>query len=128
MATRQLLILKIDDSEFNVKPNSLTLKKGAGEATVRTQSSGSGVATVTSTNYETKKSMASFEMLNTPDNIDAKDNLLISREGHVLEFIYSDGGSDVMTGATLINDPDEDLSYEGGLELEFEGNPIVQGN
>ena len=116
--------IQVNNETISIIPNSFKYKGGLGERSVRTQSAGgSAVDVVATENVETKKSMVTFEMINTAENIS------LSEDWHGLfnaNAITASDNNQNFTKAfgnmTMINDPEVTLSQDGNLTVEFEGS------
>ena len=116
--------IQVNNETISIIPNSFKYKNGRGERTIRTQSSGgSAVDVVMTENAETKKSMATFEMLNTAKNIslvedwqDALNANAITASDNNQNFTKS------FANMTVINDPEIGLAQDGNISIEFEGS------
>ncbi len=113
----------VNDITVNVAPNSVKYKSGKGEKNVKVQSAGNGnVSTVVSTNIETAKGMVSFEVQSTTQSILLKEQWQSVNGGNVIEI---DSVNVTMTNATMVNDPDINLTDDGTVEVVFEGTALV---
>ena len=118
---------QVNNETISIIPNSLKYKSGRGERSVRTQSSGgSAVDVIMTENAETKKSMVTFEMLNTAKNISSVEDWQDALNGNAITI--SDNNQNftkAFANMTVINDPEVTLSQDGNLTIEFEGSAAV---
>lgn len=116
--------IQVNNETIAIVPNSFKYKGGRGERTIRTQSSGGSAVDVVSTeNAETKKSMVTFEMINTAKNIslveDWQDNL---NANAITASDNNQNFTKAFSNMTVINDPEVALSQDGSISVEFEGS------
>lgn len=122
--------ITVNDDPIAVIPNSVKYSEGEGETTVRTTSGGgSSVVVIISDNAEDKKGMVSFDLANTVTDI---DNARIWKQNAGLNTVAISGElqngqqfNRVMNQATIINNPEIELSTEGKLTLTWEGSQMV---
>jgi len=118
--------IKVNKAAINIMPNTFIQKSGAGEDKVAPTVNGDNVEMVVSKDLETAKSMMSWSMPSTSENITLINKWKTLPGGIVIEV--ADPNSDftsTMTFGTLINDPEEPLQAEGDIDLEFEGNKLA---
>lgn len=116
--------IQVNNETISIVPNSFKYKNGRGERNIRTSSAGGSAADVIFTeNAETKKSMVTFELPNTPGNIslveDWQDLLnanAITASDNNQNFTKS------FANMAVINDPEVSLSQDGNISIEFEGS------
>lgn len=116
--------IQVNNETISIIPNSFKYKNGRGERTIRTQSSGgSAVDVVMTENAETKKSMVTFEMLNTAENISlAEDWQDLLNANAITASDNNNNFTKAFGNMTVITDPEITLSQDGNLTLEFEGS------
>jgi len=113
----------VNDIAVFVAPNSVKYKSGKGEKNVKVQSAGNGnITNVVSTDITTAKGMVSFEVQSTRQAILLKEQWQGVNGGNVIEL---DSVNLTMTNATMINDPDINLTDDGTVEIVFEGSSLV---
>ena len=119
--------IQVSNETISIIPNSFKYKGGLGERNVRTQSAGgSSVDVVMTENAETKKSMVSFELINTAGNISLMEDWHAALNAN--SITASDNNQNFtksFANMTMINDPEVTLSQDGNLTVEFEGSPAV---
>lgn len=117
----------INDRTIAIVPDSVTFKGGFGETTIRPQSAGGGnVEMVKSLNAETLKSMVKFALLPTTENNDLIDDWQNRSKGDGNGILLSDGAfAKSFKNMYVTSDPERNLSSDGTMEVEFEGNPTV---
>tara|TARA_R110000772_G_C13310322_1_gene440400 strand:- start:10206 stop:10598 length:393 start_codon:yes stop_codon:yes gene_type:complete len=119
--------IQVNNETISIIPNSFKYKGGRGERSIRTQSSGgSAVDVVMTENAETKKSMVTFEMLNTAKNIGLAEDWQDALNANAITA--SDNNQNftkAFANMTVINDPEVTLSQDGNLTIEFEGSAAV---
>ena len=108
-------------------PNTLKFKTGKGERNVRAASGGgSSVQMVVTTNVETKKSMVSFEMMNTKANFETVQKNVDLFDQNAVELVDPQSGfATAISNLTVINDPEMSLSQDGNITVEMEGAPVA---
>lgn len=106
-------------------PNTLSFDKGTPEKNVRPQVIGGGrVRNITTSNFETAKSMLKFDMISTSDNIEILDRWTSNDGGNVFTYTPEDGGDPIVfRGMTVINKPEVTVSQDSSLSIELEGDP-----
>lgn len=106
-----------------IVPNSLTMKIGAGESVVKTETYGSGsVEPVFFENLETKKGYLKFSVLSKDITLD-KIAEYKKNKGDNVFLVVTKENSFTFTSMALITDPEVAFSSDGEVELEFEGSP-----
>lgn len=115
--------VNVNNQAVFIIPNSCMYTEGKGEQTVSTQVSGSNVETVLSDNAETKMSKVSFELSNTPANIETA-RLWKSLENNNGIIIQDDSGfTRTFTNMTLTADYEVNLGTGGNIPIEMMGDP-----
>ena len=106
-------------------PNTLSFDKGTPEKNVRPQVVGDGrVVNVTTSNFETAKSMLKFDMISNSNNIAQLDSWVANDGENVLTYTPEDDGDPIVfRGMTVINKPEITISQDGQFSVELEGNP-----
>lgn len=124
--------VRINNVTVSIVPNSFVPNLGLGEINTRSASAGgNSVEPVHTVNAETKISTWTFEVYPTPDNIKSiaewKNN--VGRNAiSAIEDLGDDGALTLsLTTASLINDPDLNLSSDGTISLEWKGAQTVIG-
>ena len=117
--------VEVNNDIIAIVPNSLVSRGGKGTKTVRPQSSGGGnVEMVISEDATTKKSYIKFELMPTSANIDLIKSWQDSITG-VAIGISDSSYNESYRNMVMINDPDLNLTAEGTIECQFEGNPVA---
>lgn len=113
----------VNDITRFVVPDSVKYKSGGGERTVLVQSAGNGnVQPVVSRDVNTFKGMIQFSVRSTAEAIAAKEEWQSNEGNNVIEL----GSVNLtMNNATMINDPEINLSSDGVVEIQFEGSQLV---
>lgn len=117
--------VEIDGFPIYIRPNSLKYTDGRGEVTVRTQSAGDNVTEAVFTdNAELKISMVSFEMQNTVENLRKVTRDWRNTNFHTIR-IYDTGFTGTFQNMMLSNDPEYEVTADGGISLEWKGDPGI---
>lgn len=116
--------IQVNNETIAIVPNSFKYKGGRGDRAVRTQSSGgSAVDVVMTEDAETKKSMVTFEMINTETNIGLVEDWQDALNANAITA--SDNNQNftkAFSNMTVITDPEISLSQDGSFTVEFEGS------
>lgn len=118
----------INDTRILVVPN--TLKVTFGRPTVKVTSSifGNTTRRVSSINLEDVVGKIEFKADSTPGNLELLvDFKSISTPELTLDIAIQDFSSNrflLMSGASIVNDPQVDAFVEGKFDIMIEGNPI----
>lgn len=127
----QQYILYLNGTPTLYVPNTLTVKLGLGTTNVRTEVNGSVTETVHSDDATERKSMVKFDVIPKDLDSDIQPLRLISslkqNTGSNSIQLVSQNGNVVITLSkqSLINDPEANLSSDGVISLEFEGDPAI---
>lgn len=124
--------VRINDATIAIVPNTFNPTLGGGEINVRAASSGgNSIETVHSSNAETKLSTWMFEIYPTPENIrnvrEWQNNIGLNTVAAIETLVDGQSISLSLTTASLINDPELNLSSDGTISLEFKGAQTVVG-
>jgi len=116
--------IQVNNETIAIIPNSFKYKGGRGERTVRTQSSGgSSVDVVATENAETKKSMVTFEMINTAGNISLYEDWQdLFNANAITASDNNQNFTKAFANMTVITDSEIALSQDGNLTVELEGS------
>jgi len=115
----------VNDVPIEIVPNTSKHKIGAGETTVRFASTGGGGGrTIHTEDAETKVSMISFDMYNTPDTESLIRGWKQNIGANVVKGVQSGIGPIVGTFMSMTNDPDFEDSADGVVTVEFQGDPL----
>lgn len=116
--------IQVNNETISIVPNSFKYKNGRGERKVRTSSAGGSATDVVFTeDAETKKSMVSFELINTPTNIAlAEDWQDLLNANAITASDNNQNFTKSFANMAVINDPEVSLSQDGTLTIEFEGS------
>ena len=114
----------LNNETISVVPNSISMKLGAGESVVKTETFGNGsVEPVYFENLETKKSMLKFSVM--PKDVSlSKIKEWKASKGNNVALLITPENSFTFTSLALISDPDIVFSSDGEIELEFNGAPV----
>ena len=124
--------IRINDETISIVPNSVMVTLGGGEVNSRAASAGgNAIEIVHSSNAETKVGKINFDVYPTPDAISKITTWQRSIGANTAQVVgnLSDGSqfSLTMDTASLINDPELELSADGVISLEFSGAPVAFG-
>lgn len=124
--------VRVNDQTIAIVPNSFNPTLGGGEVSVRAASSGgNSIETVHSSNAETKISKWMFEVHPTADNVKAIQEWQQNIGSNTVAAIetLADGSSLSLslTTASLVNDPELNMSADGTISLEFQGAQTAVG-
>ncbi|MEE9159931.1 MAG: hypothetical protein V3U60_16290 [Gammaproteobacteria bacterium] len=117
--------LEVNDEVVAYLSNSLSFNRGGGEVSVIAQTvGGGGIEAVTTTDAETRLGMVKFSMRSTAKS----DQLLTSWQNKVSKNVVrisdqATGVAYVLTGASVVNNPDLETGADGAVEIEFTGVP-----
>lgn len=113
----------VNDITVFVVPDSVMYKSGKGERKVLPQSAGNGnVQQVVSRDVNTFKGMVKFSVRSTTESIALKEQWQNNEGANVIEL----GSVNLtMNNATMINDPEINLTSDGVVEMEFEGAQLI---
>lgn len=113
----------VNDVTVFVVPNSVSYKSGKGERSVLIQSAGNGnVQPVVSTDTDTFKGMIKFSVRSTEEAIALKEQWQSNGSNNVIEL---GSVNKTMNRATMLGDPEINLTSDGVVELEFEGAQLI---
>jgi hypothetical protein len=114
--------ITINNEVIQIVPNSAVLKLGLGETTTEVVSAGNGnTDVVNGSNVETKKSMLSFGLKNTGDNIALYKRLKVLIGGLTVSIAESTDLNTIIKTATIMNDPEFTFSNDSNITVEIEG-------
>jgi hypothetical protein len=117
----------INNQTIGIVPNTLTYTEGFGDQSVVTQSGGNGsIETVYYDNAENKRTMVSFELRNTAENIALARGWKTNLNQNTITV--SDNNADfqrTVRNAALTNDYEVNLQSDGTISLEFYGDQTV---
>ncbi len=117
--------LEVNDEVIAYLSNSLAYNRGGGEVNVVAQTvGGGGIEAVSTTDPETRLGMVKFSMRSTARS----DQLLSAWQNAIAENVVriSDSATEisfVLTGASVVNNPDLETGADGTVEVEFKGVP-----
>lgn len=117
--------LEVNDEVIAYLSNSLAYNRGGGEVSVVAQTvGGGGIEAVSTTDAETRLGMAKFSMRSTAKS----DQLLSAWQNNIAENVVRISDTDtgisfVLTGASVVNNPDLETGADGAVEVEFKGVP-----
>jgi hypothetical protein len=107
-------------------PNSLSYKDGLGEQTVKTQSAGGGqVETVYFDDAESKMGSVKFQIFPTGEGIEAAKDWKTLLNTNAIILTSPNGFTRAFQNMAMINDPDNNLSSDGSIDIEFMGDPAI---
>ena len=116
--------LRINNEAKAIVANSFKFTEGDGETTVETQMVGKTPELVTSDSGEDKKSIFSFEMMNTASNIDYIRGIKKNPGNNVVDAAEA-GFARVFQQASITNDPEKELSATGKISVEMCSLPAI---
>lgn len=120
--------IRVNNLSVGFKPNSLVIKTGKGENSVKGVSEGGGNSGIAkSENVETRVGMIKFSLFSTNIDIESFNvwksiNISI---GNIIKVIDENFNA-TMSGAIVINDPDIAMGVDESFEVEFEGGVIIE--
>ena len=117
-------LVRINNEPFPIIANSCKFNEGDGETTVEIQMVGNEPETVESDSGEDKKSMFSFDVMNTEENIKKLRGLKKNTGANVVDM-SEDGFKRVFRKASITNNPDVELSATGKISVEWESLPAI---
>lgn len=125
-------VVRINDETISIVPNTFNPTLGGGEINVRAASAGgNSIDPVHTANAETKISTWMFEIYSTPANIRNIKGWQNGIGQNTVAGIETLGdGTSIslsLTQASLVNDPELNLSADGTISLEFKGAQTVIG-
>lgn len=120
-------VVSVNNTAIVYVPGSLKYNEGLGETKMVSQAGGGGqVQIAVAEDITTKKGKVSFELLPTATNIALARTWKVNSNANVVKL--SATGSDfskTFTAAAIVNDYEVNLSADGKIGLNFEGNPAV---
>jgi hypothetical protein len=123
--------VQINDETISIVPNSLVVTLGRGETNVRAASAGGGtITTVHTENAENKIAKITFDVYPEKVSVQQIDEWKQNIGGNtakILSRVANDPFTMSMVGASLMNDPEMNLTADGVVSLEFMGDPIQFG-
>ena len=117
-------LVRINNEPFPIVSNSFKYTEGDGETTVEIQMVGSEPETVESDSGEDKKSMCSFDVMNTEENIKKLRGLKKNPGANVVDA-SEDGFKRVFRKLSITNNYDVELSATGKISVECESLPSI---
>ncbi len=115
----------INNNPVAILPNSSKGNEGEGETTVRTQSAGGGnIELVITDNAEDKTGMFSFDLANTPQNIELARGWKKNPGVNVIEVSGEVAGvpwGRIYNQCSITNNYEFELSADGKASLEWHG-------
>lgn len=118
--------VEVNDRVIEIKPNSLKLKDGAGDITVRNQSAGGDAGTrIITEDAESKTGKVTFELITETTNIGLTQGWLRqSRQGagNVIRITGEGGFSRAFRNMRITEEPEYDIGADGSYEVMFEGD------
>lgn len=105
--------------------NTLTYHDGLGEFSVRNAVVGGGqTEQIFSEDLGSKFGMVKFSLPSTEDSAKLVREWKSNRNNNVIEIMSSSGTfTRIFTQASILGNPEVDLSTDGAVELEFNTNP-----
>ena len=122
------VIVLINNEQLAYTADSLSFSLGKGEASVRSATAGGGqVDVIYSQDLSTRVGMVKLSLPSTESNIAFVKTVKSNRNANVVELIGPTGSKFTATfsGMALINEPEFNLSSDGNIELDIQGNPAV---
>lgn len=121
--------LIINNEVVGIKPNSLSMTEGLGEADSRPQSVGGGrIEQVYSINLETAMSVVKFALRSTVENVALLRSWKTNRNQNVIQVVASNSDGDLsrtVTQALVSNDPEIPFGSDADIEVEMKGNSTI---
>lgn len=124
--------IRINDATISIVPNTFNPTLGRGEINIRAASAGgNSIESVHSSNAETKISTWMLEIYPTPANIKSiaewKDMIGQNTVSAIETLADGSSLSLSLTSASLMNDPELNLTADGTIPLEFKGAQTIIG-
>ena len=117
--------IRINNETFSIVPGSASYISGAGESSVRAQSSGNGEVTmVYSEDVTTKIAKFKVSVYATAEKLKKIKELKTNKANNYVTINDIDV-QEVLTDAAIINDPEFNFSNDGEVEIEFAGKPNI---
>lgn len=120
--------IRVNNIAIGFKPNSLSIKLGKGETSVKGVSVGGGLSDVAiSENIEDRVSMIKFSLYSTNELIDFFNiwkNMDISFGNDIK--IFDRNFNATLSQGVITNDPEIAIGVDADFEVDFKGNIIVE--
>lgn len=120
--------IRVNNVSVGFKPNSLVIKTGKGEASVKGVSHGGGLSGIAkSENIEDRVGMVKFALYSTNEDIELF-NIWKSIDisiGNIIKVVDRTFTA-TMPGAIIVNDPDINIGVDETFEIDFQGGVIVE--
>lgn len=122
--------IRVNNVTVGFKPNSLVIRLGKGEISVKGVSIGGGLSDIAkSENIEDRVGMIKFSTYSTNVDIDLL-NIWKSIDisiGNIIKVVNGNGDfTATMSGAVIANDPDIPIGVDEAFEIDFQGLPIIE--
>lgn len=122
-------LVTVNNNPVAIIPNSLSFKEGLGEQKVRAASAGGGnVEQIYANDIETNFGMVKFSLPSTIANVEVVRAWKVNRNQNLVQIVATNADgtlSRTFSQASLLNDPEANLTSEGNIEVEFNSNPAV---
>ena len=116
----------VNNSPVLIMPNSVSYTEGFGEYQKRVVAAGATRRTVFSEDVSTAKSNIKFNLPATNDALEIVRSWKVAKDNNVIQIIDNDTGfSRNFPKAALLTDVENNLTFDGELELEWESDPSV---
>lgn len=124
--------IRVNDETIAIVPNSVTVQMGFGETNVRAASSGgNSIETVHTSDAESKISMLSFDVYNTPEMIRKFSTWKNDVGANTAQVVGNlPGGAQFnvsMANVSIVNDPEFELGADSVTSIEMKGDPAQIG-
>ena len=121
--------IEVDDDSVTVEGNTVVLKEGTGESTVKAAINGGKVVTVISTDQTTKVGMIKFSMPATVIALNTSRNWAALGAGRTVRATGLDPAGNrlarTLRSGIMTTDPEKAVQNEGVIEIEFQGAPLT---
>ena len=120
----------VNNQAIGFKANSLSIKMGKGEKSVKGVSLGGGLSEIAvSDNIEDRVGMAKFSLYTSKENMDLFNiwkNVLNSSGNTIKITDEQNGFTATLPRAVVTNDPDMNFGVDECFEVEFKGEVFVE--
>ena len=133
MASSEIILVdasvEVDDEPITVEGNTIVIKEGQGESTVKAASRGGVPVVVISEDITMKIGMIKFEMPGSISSMNKSRDFKALGAGRVVRVSGTDPAGNrlgrTLTQGVMTNDPEKAIQNEGKISIEFEGAPLT---
>jgi hypothetical protein len=108
-----------------VIPNSIKFEDGTGEQSMTTQAAGNTVQTVYADDAETKMSLLSFSLSNTPENIELAKGWKTLKNANAATLSGAGGFTRAFNNMAVTNKVEFNLGADTNIDIVMMGDPAV---